>query len=440
VRDRLTASTEVVSLNSDGELGDTESAAPEISADGRYIAFLSKAANLVPDDTNGDWDAFVRDRLAGTTERVSVNTDGEEQNDGPGGIGIDMSADGRYVVFPSQATNLVPDDTNGYSDIFVRDRVAGTTERVSVTTGGVEANGGSGWPAISADGHHVAFQSQATNLAPEAGDTSRERVYVHDAGTRFSDVPRSFWAYAEIEACANAGIVHGYPDGSYHPAEPVNRAQMAVYISRALAGGDENVPQAGSYPEPSFGDVPTGYWAYRYIEYAADAEVVRGCDDGLYHREDAVDRGQMAVYVARAKSWVSIDDDMTMAPELFPDVPADHWAYKYIEYAVEQNVVKGYPEGDYRPDEIVNRGQMAAYVARALVAPAGDDGVPAGPQQPTFPDVTRDNEWDWCYDHVEYIAGQEVAQGYGDGLYHPDSVVSRDQMAAYIARAFDLTT
>jgi Tol biopolymer transport system component len=162
VRDRLSGTTERVSVNSSGNQADNFSRQPSISADGRYVAFSSEATNLVAKDTNGSEDIFVRDRLSGTTERVSVNSSG---NQAIGGYSLEpsISADGRYVAFSSWATNLVTNDT-GIGDIFVRDRLSGTTEKVSVNSSGNLANGGSLEPSISANGRYVAFYSEATNL------------------------------------------------------------------------------------------------------------------------------------------------------------------------------------------------------------------------------------------------------------------------------------
>jgi Tol biopolymer transport system component len=159
-----------VSISSAGSQGDLLSALPSISGDGRFVAFQSFATNLVPGDTNGRGDVFVRDRLLGTTERVSLDSSGAQGNDDSASYGLSISADGRYVVFESAATNLVPGDTGFWPDIFVRDRRLGTTERVSVDPAGLQANSWSTYSSISADGRFVAFQSYATNLV--ASDTN----------------------------------------------------------------------------------------------------------------------------------------------------------------------------------------------------------------------------------------------------------------------------
>ena len=135
---------------------------------------MSDASNLVAGDTNRASDVFVRDRVAGTTKRVSVSSDGAQANTTEDGSGWPaLSADGRFVAFWSDASNLVAGDSNDSTDVFLRDRVAGTTERVSVSRTGVQASPtdeGSGRPAISADGRLVAFVSSASNLV--AGDTN----------------------------------------------------------------------------------------------------------------------------------------------------------------------------------------------------------------------------------------------------------------------------
>jgi len=187
----------------------------------------------------------------------------------------------------------------------------------------------------------------------------------------FHDVPPTHWAAAEILACVEAGIVGGYPDHTYRPALAVTRDQMAVYIARGLAGGDDDVPSGPATPT-------------------------------------------------------------------FPDVPTTHWAYDHVEYAYANQVVIGYGDGTYRPAQQVDRGQMAVFVARSLVAPDGDAAIPDPEPPNTFPDVTAEGAWGWCYKHVEFIAGRGVTQGYPDSKYHPEYVCTRDQMAVYVARAFAL--
>ncbi|WP_157548191.1 S8 family serine peptidase [Nonomuraea candida] len=162
--DLRTRTTRRVSVPSGGGLADSFSLSPTVSGDGRYVGFNSGAANLVPGDTNGLSDAFVHDRRTGTTELLSVAPDGTP-GDGLSGAPR-FSADGRFAVFDSDAANLVPGDTNGRTDVFLRDRQSGTTERLSVARGGVQVDDSSREPTISADGRYVAFQSGADALTP----------------------------------------------------------------------------------------------------------------------------------------------------------------------------------------------------------------------------------------------------------------------------------
>jgi hypothetical protein len=187
VHDRVTNSTTRVSVASDGTEANAESAfvgAPQLSADGRFVAFESFASNLILGDTNGMLDIFVHDRQTGTTTRMSVASDGTEANNQS--LTPAISGDGRFIAFWSTASNLVPGDTNpcpfSCSDIFVHDQQTGTTTRVSVASDGAQADGGSESPAISADGRFVAFESVASNLVP--GDTNGAfDVFVHDRQT-----------------------------------------------------------------------------------------------------------------------------------------------------------------------------------------------------------------------------------------------------------------
>ena len=203
-------------------------------------------------------------------------------------------------------------------------------------------------------------------------DTSVEVVFddlVLTTGGIFSDVPISSWACDEIEACAQQGVVSGYPDGTYQPGNPVTRDQMAVYIARAVAGGDGEVPDPGC-SAPPFSDVDCDQWARKYIQFCVDQGVVTGYEDGTYQPSAEVTRDQMAVYVAR--SMVAPSGDAGLAdytpsdPRNFPDVPSDFWSYKHIEYCVEHAVVNGYEDGNYHPEIVVTRDQMAVYVARAF--------------------------------------------------------------------------
>jgi WD40 repeat protein len=177
LHDRNTGTTELISVDPNGGPADGPSFFSSISADGRYVAFDSAASNLVAMDTNNAGDIFVRDRQLGLTELVSLDSAGSQGNGGSGFPSI--SADGASVAFYSEATNLVSGDLNNCLDVFVRNRSTGTTERVSVDSSGNEANNDSEFPSISADGQSVAFGSYATNLDPNDGNGLRD-VFVHD--------------------------------------------------------------------------------------------------------------------------------------------------------------------------------------------------------------------------------------------------------------------
>lgn len=180
VKDLSSGALQRVSVGAAGTQSNAESADPCPDQHASVVAFQSSATNLVPNDTNGQPDVFVRDRVAGVTTRVSVSSAGVQANGTSDHVAI--SADGRYVAFRSNASNLVAGDTNGAYDVFLHDRATGTTSRVSVSTSGVQGTSGSERPSISSDGRYVAFVSYAPNLV--AGDTnSSGDVFVHDTHT-----------------------------------------------------------------------------------------------------------------------------------------------------------------------------------------------------------------------------------------------------------------
>jgi Tol biopolymer transport system component len=167
VRNTVTGTTVRVSVKSDGTQADLAAEEPSISDDGRFVAFETRSA-LVASDTNGETDVYVWDRMTGLTSPVSVTSAGAFV---PGqSRAAVISGDGSKVAFWSDASSLVSGDTNGREDVFVRDLNAGTTVRVSLGAGRVQANGGSRAPSLSADGAKVAFYSHATNLV--ANDTN----------------------------------------------------------------------------------------------------------------------------------------------------------------------------------------------------------------------------------------------------------------------------
>lgn len=184
---------ERISVAADGSQSSAISYAPtgrSLSADGRFALFISDASDLVAGDQNQVADLFVRDRLAATTVRVNVSSSGAEADGGT--VGGALSPDGRFVVFDSFASNLVPEDTSTRADIFLHDRDPdgnglfdegnGTTERVSVSSAELEANGPSWWASVSDDGNLVAFASSATNLVAVDANNADD-IFVRNRAT-----------------------------------------------------------------------------------------------------------------------------------------------------------------------------------------------------------------------------------------------------------------
>ena len=226
VRDRLNGTTQRVSVSSAGAEGNSASDRNAISADGRFVAFQSFAFNLTPGDTDdAAVDIFLRDRQTGTTEGVSLVPAGSsglvQHSTSPA-----ISPDGQFVAFDSSESNLVPGDANGRRDIFVRDRQTGTIELISVTSG-VQGDDDSFTPSLSADGRFIAFSSVAENLV--AGDANFDNdIFVRDrlAGT------------TERASVSTSGAQTGFEEGSFTPSISADGQVIAFFSEGALVPED----------------------------------------------------------------------------------------------------------------------------------------------------------------------------------------------------------
>jgi Tol biopolymer transport system component len=225
VRDRKTRKTRLVSLDSDGQqtsASDTHDD-PFVSSDGRFVMWYSNSATLVPNDENKFPDIFVRDRKRGRTTRVTLDSqDGEIAQ---GGYDASMSANGRFIAFESEDDEIVPNDGNPNSDIFVRDRVRGTTKRASVWEGKPEPNDFVGYPRISDDGRFVSFCTPATNVDR---NFSGDDLFVRDMKgrtTKLISVPAS---------------EDGHPNGNCYSDLSVGSRWVVWESGKQLVPSDQN--------------------------------------------------------------------------------------------------------------------------------------------------------------------------------------------------------
>jgi hypothetical protein len=271
-------------------------------------------------------------------------------------------------------------------------------------------------PVITSPGALNVFTDEKQPHITIAGTAPPEAVVVVLYGGKAADVLLPVDGYWEVET--------GVPPG-----------RTEYRVASRNAAGESAMSEPVTVIWNVFGDLPDDHWALMEIMTAYAASVVVGFEDHTYRPSVVVTRDQMAVYISRAMAGGDAFVRAAPATATFPDVPTDQWASKYVEYAVGEGVVSGYADGRYRPGVQLDRGQMAVFIARALVAPSGDAGVPDPPVKPTFPDVPSSF---WAYDQVEYLAREGITRGYLDGLYRPGRYCTRDQMAVYVRRAFEL--
>jgi hypothetical protein len=229
--------------------------------------------------------------------------------------------------------------------------------------------------------------SMSHGAEPLSGGTASGDIVV----SRFPDIQPGTageWARFWVEECAGRVplIVIGYDDGTYRPTVEVDRAAMAVYMTRALK-------LATTLYEGRFSDVGDANWAWPWIEALARAGLAQGYGDGTYRPGTVVNRDAMAVYVARGMNG-GMEVPPGPAEPTFPDVPTDQWAYDEIEYAVAHGVVQGYPDGTYRPGRAVSRDQMAVFIYKGFVMPTGASVVLGGPAVSAVDPETA-GYWGW---------------------------------------------
>ncbi|MEO7891212.1 MAG: hypothetical protein ABIW19_14535, partial [Vicinamibacterales bacterium] len=322
-----------VSLGSDGaQAAAGGSIVPSLSADGRFVAFDSAATNLVPGDGNAKRDVFVHDRVTGSTSRVSISSAGATGNGDS--ISAALSADGRYVAFLSRATNLVGGDTNAVADVFVHDRQTGQTERVNVGLGGVEANqpswpdGGLDWyaegglanseVAISGDGRYVAFVSFATNLVSRDPNVVLTGVCVRDrqqAATRCIGAPTFDGAAAgifrpSVSISADGRFVAFATTGKYVTTD--SNLHRDVYLHDRVTAQTTRISVSNAGAQ---GDAASGWPSVsgdgRYVVFASDASnLIAGESNGVR---------RVYLYDRLAKTTRRLSESRSLQPSISSD-------------------------------------------------------------------------------------------------------------------------
>lgn len=286
LHDLKTGLTTRVSVATGGAQADDWSGEPYVTPDGRFVAFGSLAANLDPLDTNSKQDVFVRDLWTGATERVSLATTGAE-GDGKS-YGVVLSDDGRFAAFSSDATNLAPGDANLQTDVFVRDRLLGVTEMVSVATGGIPGNGTSYYPSISADGRFISFSSDSDNFVPSHWNPYYQ-IYLRD---RALDT-------TELISSDVLGFTPEAPAGAFSDVTPDGRYVAFASHSILIVGNDTNFAADVFVEDRLLGET--------YL-VSVNAAGEQGSGDSLHPRISA--NGRYVVFNSIADNLVPDDDNL----------------------------------------------------------------------------------------------------------------------------------
>jgi len=367
--------TERVSIGPGGAAADNDALLPAISGDGRYVAFWSDASTLVAGDTNGTSDVFVHDRSTGVAERVSVDSR-ERQSDGAEADGVldtnfgppAITPDGRYVAFASSATNLVKGDKNNAVDIFLRDRLLGTTERVTAVGRKTVANAESSFPAISPDARFIAFQSFADNLMPSDTNFTSDvflldrqagtivRVSVTSTGEQAGNASRSPAITPDGRFVAfesDALLVPGEVEDS---AGDVYLRDLQAGTTEGISGGSELVGHSGG---PKI--TPDG----RFVAFHSwDDGLVPGDTNNSYD-VFVRDRSSGALERVSVDSAGAQGNDWSLGASITPDA-------RFVAFhSFADNLVAGDTNFDY---DIFVRDRATNTTVRASVRSDGSEG------------------------------------------------------------------
>ena len=455
--DVTTGTTTRISVDSNGNQADFGGFRAAISGDGSTIAYESTATNLVAGDTNGDYDVFAYDVTTGTTTRISVDSSGNQGNSYSWQPTI--SADGSIIAYTSDASNLVAGDTNGTFDVFAYDVTTGTTTRVSVDSNGNQANDQSSSPAISGDGSTITYVSQASNLVP--GETNGTYdVFAYDVATgtttRISVDSNDLQADGPSEgpSVSDGGATITYESDATNLVGDDTNGAYDVFVTR-VNRSPSAVGFAKSLPE----DQPVGTTVGTVVGSDPDGDVLlyafaAGNGSGLF----AIGTATGVVTVAKGLDYetapshtltVSVSDgsltdtatvtvtltDVAEGPPpiiIDPDYdPFDDDNGSIFEDDIEWLSLSGITSGCgtrlFCPKLTVTRGQMAAFLNRALNLPA--------PTQDYF----TDDDTSIFEDDINRLAQSGITKGCGPTSFCPNGNVTRGQMAAFLVRAFGYT-
>ena len=452
--DMVLETTTLISTSTEGTPGNGPSQYPSISSDGTAIAYVSSASNLVTRSTSF-WDVFVYDVLTGTTVVVVTSIDGGRAN--ASSYSPSINADGTVIAYSSTASNLVEGDTNNRRDVFRYETLTGTTTLISTDAEGGPASHDSHEPSINADGTIIAFASKASDLvigtaggyqnvflasallrdaAPQVAGFTTSLSEDTSVGTTVgtvtaSDVDGDPLSYAITAGNAAGLFTIGSTSGTittsgvfdFETAEQhvvtvtvtdgTHNADTTVVVNVTDVGGPFDVvvdPTVDSF------DDDNGSVFEADIEWLAASGITKGCGIRLFCPVDHVTRGQMAAFLTRALALpaTGVDfftDDNT---SIFQDD---------INRLAASGITKGCDTTSFCPTDFVTRGQMAAFLTRALNL------------SPTNIGFFTDDDTLIFEDDINRLAASGITKGCDTNLFCPNDFVTRGQMAAFLHRA-----